>query len=221
MTRPHPVPVKSEGFFEPTDGTLHFCLLNFILLFPTWDGGGRIHSSVLTQPAQEHRPPRPPAPEELQTLRPDDRVQRGGTLRTEKVTATVGRSLASTALCVQHPDARDRSYDQCATYRRGLGWAGGLPRFQKASHVCKLLSSRLAPCTASPVFLPTQSCVSFLQHKHSQIYYIPAIFPQWGLRKLGFPGIKGTCAYVGKEKEKRQKPASTLGGQVTMDHART
>ena len=123
-----------------------------------------LHLPVAAGPPAACSPPPPPAPEELQTLRPDDRVQRGGTLRTEKVTATVGRALASTALCVQHPDARDRSYDQRATYRRGLGWAGGLPRFQKASHVCKLLSSRLAPCTASPVFLPTQSCVSFLQH---------------------------------------------------------
>lgn len=27
-------------FFEPTYGTLHWCLLNFILLFPTWMGAG-------------------------------------------------------------------------------------------------------------------------------------------------------------------------------------
>lgn len=122
MTRPHPVPVKSEGFFEPTDGTLHFCLLNFILLFPTWDGGGRIHSSALTRPAQEHPPP-PPAPEELQTLRPDDRVQRGGTLRTEKVTATVGRALASTALCVSNTRMQETAL-MTSVPHTGVGWAG-------------------------------------------------------------------------------------------------
>lgn len=117
-----------------------------------------------------------PSPEELR-IPERYRVQRSRTLRTEKVTAAAVRGPGQLCLLfAQQQNTRDSSYYQSPIGKEGESRAFTQPLLK-----------------ASTAFLP-RNVFHFFNINTNQIYYIPVIFPGWGLRKLHFLGTKGICA---------------------------
>lgn len=178
------------GAFNPPYGTLHVCRLNSILLFSGWRREQRFPESESVRPARRHCWKRAAIPETFQDQ--------------------------------ESPDTRDGEVPVCLcgalpfAHRPGVGdgaYPGG-PRGRRGATPAEMQPlSRPAPLKASAASLPAQKCVSFLQHKHNQIYYIPVIVPKWGWRKRCFLGTKGlvhmcTCVPRGGGWG-RQRPAPT------------